>query len=129
MNSLSQSGSFDIDQDTLARIVSSFEVGSSNEEETVRAIRSAHARSGYLPDPHTGVGLHVARKFLSGSSPMITLATAHPAKFPDALESATGILPQLPPGLEDIHDRTEKYEVLPNDPQLIQKYIRRHVSA
>ena len=55
---------------------------------------------------------------------MITLATAHPAKFPDAVEQATGSRPALPDHLADLYDRDERYEVLPNDLGAVQRFVR-----
>ncbi len=129
MNSLSQSGSFEISGNALANILSEFDVGSASEEETAKAISSTHQQSGYLLDPHSAVGVHVARCQADSSSPMITLATAHPAKFPDAVKLASGVFASLPPMLADIHDRTEKCDVLANDPKIIQEYIRSRTAA
>jgi len=129
MNSLSQSGAFTLDEETLTNIVKSFAVGTSSEKETALAIKSTYEQSGYLLDPHSAVGVHVARQKMGANCPMITLATAHPAKFPDAVKAASSFFPSLPPMLSDIHDRSEKCERLANDPQIIQEYIRRHTSA
>jgi len=129
MNSLAQSGAFLIDDKSLAQISKSFVVGSSSEKETAAAIKSTYEQSGYLLDPHSAVGVHVARQKMDANFPMITLATAHPAKFPDAVQAASSVFPSLPPMLSDIHDRSEKCELLANDPQIIQEYIRRHSSA
>jgi threonine synthase len=72
--------------------------------------------------PHSAVGVKVAEEHL-GTVPMITLATAHPAKFPDAVETASGIRPGLPERLSDLLRRPEKMEVLPNDLKMLQNYI------
>ena len=68
-------------------------------------------------DPHTAVGVHAARKALGGApaTPVIALGTAHPAKFPDAVERATGVRPPLPERLADLMERKEAIVVLPND--------------
>ena len=58
--------------------------------------------------PHTAVGVKVAEEHLGGATPMITLATAHPAKFPDAVEAATGARPPLPSWMADLYDRPER---------------------
>ncbi len=129
MNSLSQSGTFSIDEQSLAQISKNFAVGSSPETKTALTIKSSYEKSGYLLDPHSAVGVYVARQQMDANFPMITLATAHPAKFPDAVQAASSVFPSLPPMLSDIHDRSEKCELLANDPQIIQEYIRRRTSA
>ena len=69
-----------------------------------------------LIDPHTAVGLAAARAARTDPSvPMVVLATAHPAKFPDAVEAATGVRPPLPEHLSDLFDRPEKFDTYPND--------------
>jgi len=83
---------------------------------TSATIAQEYERSGMLLDPHTAVGLAAAREMRADASvPMVVLATAHPAKFPDAVEAATGIRPPLPPHLADLFERPERYEVVVND--------------
>ncbi|MEO5867606.1 MAG: threonine synthase [Sphingomonas sp.] len=78
------------------------------------AMRWAHDRAGQLIDPHTAIGLAAARRAqLPGDVPIVTLATAHPAKFPDAVERSTGVRPPLPGRLGDLFERHERYDVLP----------------
>jgi threonine synthase len=69
------------------------------------------------------VGVKVAEDFL-GAIPMITLATAHPAKFPDAVEAAMGARPALPPRMADLFDRPERLTRVPNDLGVLQDLIR-----
>ena len=83
-----------------------------------------------IVDPHTAVGLAAAATCRGDHSvPIVTLSTAHPAKFPDAVEAATGRRPALPPFLADLHDRPERYEVLPNDLDALRAHIRQKVLA
>ena len=70
-------------------------------------------QTGYIIDPHTAVALHVAAKAERANAPMVALSTAHPAKFPEAVKSATGIDPALPPCLTDLMQREERFQVLP----------------
>ena len=63
-----------------------------------------------------------------GGAPVIAQAAAHPAKFPDAVETATGVRPKLPPHLADLLDRPEHFDVLSNDLDAIQAYVRQHIS-
>jgi threonine synthase len=94
--------------------------------ETAAAIASTLQASGYLADPHTATGLHVARTRPGGDAPMIVLATAHPAKFPDSVEAAVGIRPNLPSWLADLMERSETYSVLPSDVKMVEDHISRH---
>ena len=79
--------------------------------------------TGALICPHSAVGVKVAGEHL-GLTPMITLATAHPAKFPDAVQAATGIRPPLPPRMADLFERPERLTRLPNDLAALQAHIR-----
>lgn len=91
---------------------------------TIAEIRRLHAASGYLADPHTAIGIAAARAHPQGATPIIAAATAHPAKFPDAMEQATGMRPPLPPRLADLYERAEKYTKLPNDIAAVQDFVR-----
>jgi threonine synthase len=84
-----------------------------------------YRESGYMLDPHTAVGVHAARRAQARDkvTPMIALATAHPAKFPEAVERATGVRPSLPAHLADLMSRRERIEVLPNDQGAVQRFI------
>jgi len=83
--------------------------------QTKKIIASTWTNRGVLVDPHTAVGLGAAVMCRRAAEPVVCFATAHPAKFPDAVESATGIKPELPERLADLDERTEQFEVLPND--------------
>jgi threonine synthase len=87
--------------------------------------------SGITLDPHSAVGVHAARKALAASpaTPVVALATAHPAKFPDAVERATGVRPPLPDRLSDLMERREAIIVLPNDHRAVAEYLRQTVRA
>ena len=96
---------------------------------TMHIIAETHARSGMLIDPHTAVAVGAARAELAAdesAAPMVALACAHPAKFPDAVERATGIRPPLPAALADLFERRERVTVLPNDQATVTRYIRAH---
>jgi threonine synthase len=89
-------------------------------------IRRVKAESGYLLDPHSACAVVAARKTLTSQSrhiPRIALATAHPAKFPDAIESLTGERPQLPPRLASLMTDPERIAVLPNDLGAIERFV------
>jgi threonine synthase len=79
--------------------------------------------AGYLADPHTAVGISVAKSHVGGPAPVITLATAHPAKFTAAVKSAAGIEPPLPMWLADLQKRPERFDILGNDQGEVESYI------
>jgi threonine synthase len=123
MSQLAKTGSFALPQVLHAAIVRKFSSGRTDEQATLSTIRTTFASSGELLDPHTAVAYAVARNAPSGSAPMVTLATAHPAKFPDAVQKGSGIRPELPPPMTGLMARTEHFEVLPNDPHAVRKHI------
>jgi threonine synthase len=129
MESLAVDRSFSLDDVSLEKIRTQFSGFRSSEAETVAMIRSLHERNNYQPDPHTAVGLVAAKKaraagVIGEDTAIVTLATAHPAKFPDAMIEAIGIKPELPDHMQDIHEREERYTVLPNDAATVAKFIR-----
>ena len=94
------------------------------DDEVKRCISEEADKSGIVLDPHSAIGVLAARECRKDNSvPMVALATAHPAKFPDAVEDATGIRPELPAHLADLLERSEEYTQQPNDLATIQKYI------
>jgi threonine synthase len=124
MGSLAQSRSFTIAPDPLTEIRSRFTAARADEDETAATIRSVHKEAGYLIDPHTAVAVAVAEKENRDRSvPMVVLSTAHPAKFPAAVEAASGINPALPDWLGDLNARKERVTVLPADQGAIEKFI------
>jgi threonine synthase len=122
MDSLKQSSAFTLSSEALQAIRNEFDSGATGEAETAQTIRRILAETGELLDPHTAVGVAVARQNL-GQSPMVTLATAHPAKFPDAVEAASGIRPHLPPRLEHLMTAKETFTVLPNSAEAVKSHI------
>jgi threonine synthase len=129
MDSLRQSGSFTVPAAALAGIRERFTAGRTDEAETEATIRTTLERSGYLLDPHTAVGVHVAQPLLGGEAPVVTLATAHPAKFPAAVRAASGIEPALPSWLSDLYERQERLTVLDNSQEQVEAFILAHTRA
>ncbi len=97
-----------------------------DDAETLAEIARVHAAAGMVVDPHTATGTAAARH-LAGDEPMVTLATAHPAKFPDAVERAIGVRPALPSHLADLFDRPERTAALPADLAAIEAFVERFV--
>ena len=122
MDELKQGG-FHISQGALQALRTDFASGRASEDQTAAMITKALPQMGELLCPHSAVGVHVAQDFL-GTTPMVTLATAHPAKFPDAVEAATGIRPALPPRMADLFDRPERMTRVANDLTQIETLIR-----
>ncbi len=129
MSSLSQSGAFSLGDPVWSEIKSGFSAGRANNEDVDRTIRSVLSDSGYLLDPHTAVGVSVARQFGSSIAPMVVLSTAHPAKFPDAVESACGTRPGLPDRNKSLMDGEEHYTLMPNDLNAVESYISSNTRA
>lgn len=96
-----------------------------SDDETVATIKSVYGETGMLLDPHTAVGVAAGRACHTDKlTPLVALATAHPAKFPDAVERAVGVRPELPDHLADLYERPEYCETLPNDGDALRAYLR-----
>jgi threonine synthase len=129
MDGLKQSGGFALPDNALAAIRRDFAAGTTGEAETKATIAMTLKAAGYLLDPHTAVGVNVARHQVHGTTPMVTLGTAHPAKFPAAVLEATGVEPPLPAWLADLHSREERLSVLANDQQAVEDFISARTRA
>ncbi len=129
MGGLSQSGAFTVPPAMLGAIRAEFDAGRADEATTAATMKSMLAETGYLADPHTAVALSVAGRVPPSVTPMVTLATAHPAKFPAAVEAATGVRPALPLWLGDLMDRDEHFSVLPNDTESVARFVEARARA
>jgi threonine synthase len=131
MGSLEQSKGFTLSPAALAAIRAEFDAHSTNDEETTAEIVRTYRESGYVLDPHGATGVRAARRRLAEdpSTPMIALATAHPAKFPDAIERAIGRRPELPEHLVHILDARERFSILDNDAGTVAAFIRARARA
>jgi threonine synthase len=126
MNELGAGGGFELAQGALGRLRAEFDSARASEEETRAAIDATWRTAGVVVCPHTAVGLHAARLRRGDPRvPMVTLATAHPAKFPDAVEAACGIRPELPPRLAEQMRRPERVTRVANDIEAIKDVIGR----
>ena len=129
MDGLKQSGRFTIAAGPLAAIRAEFGAGRSTSSDTANMIADVLKQSAYLLDPHSAIGVKVAREAMTSDAPSVVLATAHPAKFPEAVKEASGIHPELPLWLGDLMQRKEQYTVLPNDLGNVEEYVSRHSRA
>lgn len=123
--SLDQAGGFTIAEAPLAAIRAEFDAHSVSEEETSAEIVRTYRDAGYVLDPHSATGVRAARLRLADDphTPVVALATAHPAKFPDAIERAIGLRPPLPERLAHILDAPERFTILENDERRIASFI------
>ncbi|MCB1333290.1 MAG: threonine synthase [Roseivivax sp.] len=115
MDELKSGGGFRVSQGALQALREHFDSGRVSEAETLDAIARTHRTTAELLCPHSAVGVQVAEAARRPETPMITLATAHPAKFPDAVERASGIRPPLPPRMADLYERAERVTRVAND--------------
>jgi len=126
MANLAQSRAFTIAPEPLARVREEFSSAAVAEKDVAAEIRETWRQAGYMLDPHTAVGVRAAKALRRDNpeTPVVSLATAHPAKFPEAVERATGLRPELPPHLADLMDRPERFSRLPNEQTAIERFIR-----
>lgn len=122
-----KSGAFKISQGAMETLAENFASGRASEAETSATITAMQQRTGEVLCPHSAVGVKVAEEHL-GTTPMITLATAHPAKFPAAVEAACGVHPALPPRMADLFDRSERFTVVPNDLEGLKSLIKERLA-
>ncbi|MBB45757.1 MAG: threonine synthase [Rhodospirillaceae bacterium] len=121
-------GYFDIETELIAKRANIFSACSVDDETTLARIKKTHKDTGEIIDPHSAVGLEAAHQIrssglVSSEIPIISLACAHPAKFPDAVHGATGFYPDLPVQLDDLLEKKEHTVVLPDDFDSVANYI------
>jgi threonine synthase len=129
VRSFRQGGALPADEQAWRRARDLFSAQRVDDAQTLATIADTYRRSGQLIDPHTAVAVAAARAELArdhGTTPMVALATAHPAKFPDAVARATGIRPPTPPALGEVMERRERITILPNDAGAVARFLRAH---
>ena len=129
LQSFRQGGALPGDEQAWRRARDLFSAHRVDDAQTLGTISDTYRRSGQLIDPHTAVAVAAARAELAGdhgAAPMVALATADPAKFPDAVARATGIRPPTPPALGEIMERRERITLLPNDAGAVARFLRAH---
>lgn len=125
-----KSGNMTLSEKALTRARELFSSYRLNDEEVLAVIKDTFESTEYLLDPHTAIGLEAARKTRrSKDVPMICMATAHPAKFPEAIQKAGCQDPALPHHMQDLFDREERYQILDNDMAKVHSFIAGHIRA
>ncbi|WP_288943849.1 threonine synthase [uncultured Roseovarius sp.] len=119
-----KAGGFSVSQGALQALRETFDSGRCDEDETRATIRDTWSASGELLCPHSAVGVKVANEARVPGTPMITLATAHPAKFPAAVEEASNVHPPLPERMSDLYERSERVSRVDNDLGAIEALIK-----
>ncbi|MBY0354679.1 MAG: threonine synthase [Rickettsiales bacterium] len=127
MDNLSQSGRFTLSPPVLARLRQHFDAAAIDDTQTLKTIADLLATSGELIDPHTAIGVAASRiNRPSADVAMVSLATAHPAKFPDAVQQATGVHPALPPHMQPMMQAPERFHILPAEAEAVKAYLLEH---
>ena len=128
MTNLKSDGAFALSDDALQRLREEFDSGRCDEQQTAETIDEQYRLTSEVLCPHTAVGVKVANDALPAcQSPMITLATAHAAKFPAAVESACGVHPELPARMADLFERPERITRVAGDLQAVEDVIRERI--
>ncbi|SBS34114.1 Threonine synthase [Marinomonas aquimarina] len=121
-------GDVTLNDDAWSFVKDNFDSYKVDDTRTCEVISEVFNATQYLLDPHTAIGLEAARKCWKDKSvPMITLATAHPVKFPEAVEKAGCESPSLPEHMKDLFERDEAYEVIDNDLSAVQGFVANHI--
>jgi threonine synthase len=130
MTAFRATGTLKVGANALGGVREIFDAGRLDDEGTLAAIAECRRRHGETLDPHTAVGYAVAQRHRRDPNvPMVVLATAHPAKFPDAVQKATGERPPLPQRLADLYQRTERVDGIPNDIAALRELIDDRMAA
>ncbi len=121
-------GRLEIEGDQRAEYIDgTFRATSFDDAATIAEMRRTQAATGMVLDPHSATGVAAARRFARGDANVVSLATAHPAKFPDAVEVATGRRPQLPDHLADLLARPERTQTVANDLESVERLVEQLV--
>jgi threonine synthase len=125
MTKFRETGRMDVPDAAWRRVTKVFHGFRLDDAQTTEEIRRLHKASGYLADPHSAIGIAAGRALpCAHGVPTVAMATAHPAKFPDAMEQAIGIRPPLPPRLADLYEKPEHFTRAPNELAAIEARVR-----
>ena len=130
MQQFRRNGSLIVGPERWSLACEAFDARRLSDDETLAAIGALHKSTGELIDPHTAIGVVAGMQARRDPSvPLVCLACAHPAKFPDAVEKATGVRPGLPAHLADLFERSERFDVLGPGLQAVQQFVRERAGA
>jgi threonine synthase len=128
-----QTGAAEIPAQALAAMRQVFAGRSTDEPQTSDTIRQVLADTGEVIDPHTAVAMRAALDLRAGAgdaaTPLVVLSTAHPAKFPEAVQAAAGVEPHMPAAAHGLDAKAEQYDHLPNQPDAVKAYLRSFAGA
>jgi threonine synthase len=129
MDQFRKKGTINFGKDRWQRMTKLFAAHALDDEQTKAIIRTTYNNTGELLDPHTAVGLAAGiANHQHSTSALVSIATAHPSKFPDAVKDATGVHPDLPPSLSGLHEREERFSVMPNDLDTLREHMKVELS-
>jgi len=123
MDNFMRTGRLRFTADQSEQVHKTFAAASIDDDETLRTIAAFFKETGYILDPHTAVGVEAGRKMRTGDCPLICLATAHPAKFGDAVKAAIARQPELPPAFQGIEKLPKKLEVIVAETAAVKTYV------
>ncbi len=123
MQQFSDTGQLAFTKEQVASINEVFLSTSVDNDQTLATIRDFHAATGYILDPHTATGVKAGKDLAGGEYPVICLATAHPAKFPDAVNQATGKNPERPISLNGLEERERRCATIEANTETIKAYL------
>jgi threonine synthase len=129
MGEFAEQGSFTLSDNELDFIKSRFSAGRADEKDVSETLGALYREAAYMADPHTAVGVHAIEQMSDSDGPVIGLATAHPAKFPEAVAAACNKEPDLPDNLARQLDQEERFTVLPNDFGKVSEFIEERSRA
>lgn len=131
MREFERGGALKVEEDILTNIRKNFEAYTINDETAKKTIAKIFAKTGETLDPHSAIGVHASQEFIASKNYdgefVVTLATAHPAKFPEAVIDAGAPKPTLPNFLKGLMKAKEKFEVIENDLDLVKEFISKKI--
>ncbi len=130
MDEFKEKGSISLSDDLMKKARSEFEVSRTDDDKTLALIKECYQETNYILDPHTAVGMKGAKEIANKvDSAVVLLATAHPAKFPDAVEKAIGVRPDLPEHLSDLFTRKEIMTSQENNLEAVKEFVKKHTNV
>jgi threonine synthase len=123
MQQFADTGSLSFSDNQMTDIAQVFLAKSVDNDATLSTIKSFHAATGYILDPHTATGISAGKDLAGGEYPVVCLATAHPAKFPEAVKQAIGKVPQRPASLDGLEERERRCEIIDASTERVKSYL------